>query len=55
MPGRRIDVQDEDLRLAYVAMTRAQSQLILWWAATANTPTVGCTDSCSAVHRTWTR
>ena len=42
MPGRRrIDVQDEDLRLAYVAMTRAQSQLILWWAATANTPDSG--------------
>ena len=37
----RIDVQDEDLRLAYVAMTRAQSQLILWWAATANTPDSG--------------
>ena len=37
----RQEAEDEDLRLAYVAMTRAQSQLILWWAPTANTPASG--------------
>ena len=37
----REEEQDEDVRLAYVAMTRAQSQLVLWWAATANTPASG--------------
>jgi exodeoxyribonuclease V beta subunit len=30
---------DDELRLAYVAMTRAQSHLVLWWAPTTNTPT----------------
>ncbi len=34
----------EDLRLLYVAATRARSQLTLWWARSANTPT-------SALHR----
>lgn len=29
---------DDELRLAYVAMTRAQSHLVLWWAPTFNTP-----------------
>ncbi len=28
----------EDLRLAYVALTRAQCQVVLWWAASRNTP-----------------
>jgi len=28
---------DDELRLAYVAMTRAQSHLVLWWAPTVNT------------------
>ena len=28
----------EWLRLLYVAITRAQSQVVLWWAPTANTP-----------------
>ena len=37
----RQEAEDEDLRLAYVAMTRAQSQLVLWWAPTANTPASG--------------
>ena len=37
----RQEAQDEDLRLAYVAMTRAQSQLVLWWAPTFNTPDSG--------------
>jgi len=30
---------DEDLRLAYVALTRAQSQVVTWWAPTYNTKT----------------
>ncbi len=43
--GAKVDAQreaeDEDLRLAYVAMTRAQSQLVLTWAPTYNTPASG--------------
>ncbi len=34
----------EDLRLLYVAMTRAQCQVVAWWAPTKNTPA-------SALHR----
>ncbi|BEP13443.1 exodeoxyribonuclease V subunit beta [Acidothermaceae bacterium B102] len=30
---------DDELRLTYVALTRAQSHLVLWWAPTTNTPT----------------
>jgi len=37
----RRESEDEDLRLAYVAMTRAQSQLVLAWAPTYNTPGSG--------------
>ncbi|MFW5473168.1 UvrD-helicase domain-containing protein [Knoellia sp. CPCC 206450] len=37
----RREAQDEDMRLAYVAMTRAQSQLVLAWAPTYNTPGSG--------------
>jgi exodeoxyribonuclease V beta subunit len=29
---------DDELRLTYVALTRAQSHLVLWWAPTWNTP-----------------
>jgi len=29
---------DDELRLTYVALTRAQSHLMLWWAPTYNTP-----------------
>lgn len=29
---------DDELRLTYVALTRAQSRLLLWWAPTTNTP-----------------
>jgi exodeoxyribonuclease V beta subunit len=29
---------DDELRLTYVALTRAQSHLLLWWAPTWNTP-----------------
>ncbi|MCW2715128.1 MAG: exodeoxyribonuclease, partial [Frankiales bacterium] len=45
-PGWREHVQahkqdevDDELRLAYVAFTRAQGQLLLWWAGSSNTPT----------------
>jgi len=34
----------EELRELYVALTRAQSQVVAWWAPTANTPT-------GALHR----
>jgi exodeoxyribonuclease V beta subunit len=34
----------EELRLLYVAMTRAQCQVVTWWAPSTNTPT-------SALHR----
>lgn len=37
----RQEAEDEDVRLAYVAMTRARSQLVLWWAPTYNTPSSG--------------
>ncbi len=33
------DEVDDELRLAYVALTRAQGQLLLWWAGSYNTPT----------------
>ena len=33
------EVAGEDLRLLYVALTRAQSQVVAWWAPSANTPT----------------
>ena len=31
----------EELRELYVALTRAQSQVVAWWAPTSNTPTGG--------------
>ncbi|NHC15863.1 UvrD-helicase domain-containing protein [Motilibacter deserti] len=34
----------EDLRLLYVALTRARSQAVLWWAPSSNTPS-------AALHR----
>ena len=44
-PGRsarfdrfRAEEAGEDLRLAYVALTRAQCQVVTWWAASHNTP-----------------
>ena len=44
-PGRparfdryRNEEAGEDLRLAYVALTRAKSQVVTWWAPSANTP-----------------
>jgi exodeoxyribonuclease V beta subunit len=33
-----VDEAGEELRLLYVAATRAVSRLVLWWAATNNTP-----------------
>lgn len=38
------ELAGESLRLLYVGLTRAQSQVITWWAPTTNTPT-------SALHR----
>jgi exodeoxyribonuclease V beta subunit len=32
------DEIDDELRLTYVAMTRAQSRLVVWWAPSYNTP-----------------
>ena len=50
-PGRRerfrrysAEQASEDLRLLYVALTRAQCQVVTWWAPTRNTP-------CSALQR----
>ncbi|GLY14412.1 RecBCD enzyme subunit RecB [Kineosporia sp. NBRC 101677] len=42
--GRHVEAADaedaaEELRLTYVALTRAQSHLVLWWAPTHNTRT----------------
>jgi exodeoxyribonuclease V beta subunit len=34
----RAEDAEEELRLAYVAMTRARAQLVLWWAPTWNGP-----------------
>ncbi len=33
------DEVDDELRLTYVALTRPQGQLVLWWAGSHNTPT----------------
>ena len=43
-PEHRSEALGENMRLAYVAMTRAQSQVVLWWAPTRNTAN-------SALHR----
>ncbi|PID96560.1 MAG: exodeoxyribonuclease V subunit beta [Actinomycetales bacterium] len=37
----RAEDAGERLRLLYVALTRAQSQVVCWWAATINTPASG--------------
>ena len=42
----RLEEAGEDLRLLYVAMTRAQCQVVTWWAPSKNTPT-------SALQRFW--
>lgn len=34
----RVEEAQEELRLAYVALTRAKSQVVLWWAPTYNAP-----------------
>ena len=36
-PSSRAEEPDEDLRLTYVALTRAQAHLVAWWAPTQNT------------------
>ena len=35
---RQAEEASEDLRLLYVALTRAQCQVVTWWTATHNTP-----------------
>lgn len=37
----RAEEDGEELRKLYVALTRAQSQVVVWWAPTSNTPTSG--------------
>ena len=37
-PAPRAEEAGEALRLLYVAITRAQSQVVTWWAPTQNTP-----------------
>ena len=39
LQAHRQDEVDDELRLTYVALTRAQGQLVLWWAGSHNTPT----------------
>ncbi len=45
LPEHRSEALGENMRLAYVAMTRAQSQLVMWWAPTPRNTTN------SALHR----
>jgi len=42
--AHKAEESGEDLRLLYVAMTRAQCQVVTWWAPSSNTPA-------SALHR----
>ncbi len=37
--AQQAEEADDELRLAYVGLTRAMSHLVLWWAPTANTGT----------------
>ncbi len=39
----RLEEAEEELRLAYVAMTRAKAQLVMWWAPTYNGPNAALT------------
>ncbi len=39
----RREEAEEELRLAYVAMTRAKAQVVLWWAPTYNGPNAALT------------
>ena len=41
----------EWLRLLYVAITRAKSQVVCWWAPTRNTPPARSSGSCRAARR----
>ncbi len=36
MARQRVEVRGEELRLAYVALTRAKHQCVVWWAPTAD-------------------
>lgn len=39
--AHRAEEDGEELRKLYVALTRAQSQVVVWWAPTTSTPTSG--------------
>lgn len=39
--AHRTEEDGEELRKLYVALTRAQSQVVAWWAPTSSTPTSG--------------
>nr|BFF16611.1 hypothetical protein GCM10025730_01320 [Promicromonospora thailandica] len=39
--AHRAEEDGEELRKLYVALTRAQSQVVAWWAPTSSTPTSG--------------
>jgi exodeoxyribonuclease V beta subunit len=39
--AHRAEEDGEELRKIYVALTRAQSQVVAWWAPTSSTPTSG--------------
>ena len=55
----RAEDDGEPLRLLYVALTRAQSQVVTWWAPLTTTPPLPCTEPCSAavptVPASWSR
>ncbi len=42
-PGRGAEAAGEELRLTYVALTRAQSQVVTWWAPTCDAVNAGLT------------
>ena len=48
--GRR-EAASDDIRLTYVALTRAQSQVVAWWAPSGTNPTVGCRGCCADAAR----
>ena len=45
--GRR-EAAGDDVRLTYVALTRAQSQVVAWWAPSGTNPTAACRGCCVA-------
>lgn len=49
LAGRTEAARDAS-RLAYVALTRAQSQVVAWWAPSFDEPNGGCPGCCEGVH-----